>query len=102
MPFEKGYDPNRNVNGRPKGSANKISEELRESFAQMLENNMDQFEQWIARVAETDPAKAMDLYIKVSERFIPALGRQEITGKDGKDLKFEFKFGQKYDDGADE
>lgn len=101
MPFSKG-DQNINRNGRPKGVANKISEELRESFAQMLDNNMDHFEEWIARVAEKDPAKAMELYIKVSERFIPALGRQEITGADGKDLKFEFKFGQKFDDNAPE
>ena len=30
MPFTKG-DPNINRNGRPKGSANKIAEELREA-----------------------------------------------------------------------
>jgi len=101
MPFTKG-DPNIWRNGRPKGAANKISEELREGFAQLLDNNMDQFEQWIARVAEKDPAKAMELYIKVSERFIPTLARQEITGADGKDLKFEFRFGQKFTDDTQE
>ena len=94
MPFTPG-DPNINRNGRPKGAANRITEELRESFAQLLENNMDHYEEWIARVAETDPAKAMDLAIRVSERFVPMLSRQEVTGKDGADLfsSVQFKFG---------
>ena len=94
MPFTPG-DPNINRNGRPKGSANRISEELREAFAMLLENNLEQYEMWLAQVAEQDPARALDLALKISERFIPALSRQEVTGKDGADLfkDVKFKFG---------
>lgn len=94
MPFTPG-DPNINRNGRPKGAANRINEELREAFAMLLENNLEQYEMWLARVAETNPEKALDLAIKISERFVPALSRQEVTGKDGEDLlkNVTFKFG---------
>ena len=89
MPFEKGHPGGP---GRPKGASNRITEELREAWAQLLENNIPYYEEWIMRVAETDPQKAMDLMIKVSERFIPTLARQEITGKGGEDLFKNVKF----------
>lgn len=100
MPFKPGESGN--PAGRPKGRANKITEELKEAFAQVLGNKLPEFEEWLDRVAETDPAKALDLAVKLSERFVPALARQEITGADGKDLNFEFKFGQKFDDGTED
>lgn len=94
MPFTPG-DPNINRNGRPKGAANRITEELREAFAMLLENNLEQYEIWLMRIAEDDPARALDLAIKISERFVPMLSRQEVTGKDGADLfsSVQFKFG---------
>ena len=91
MPFTKG-DPNINRNGRPKGAANRITGELREAFAMLLENNLEQYEIWLAQVAAEDPAKALDLAMKISERFVPMLSRQEITGKDGEDLFKNVKF----------
>jgi len=97
MPFEKN-DPRINRNGRPKGAANRITEELREAFAMLLENNLEQYEIWLARVAENDPQIALDLAIRISERFVPMLSRQEVTGADGADLfknvKFNFGDGQ--------
>lgn len=96
MPFEKGKSGN--PSGRPAGRANKITEELREAFAQLLGNKLPEFEEWLDRVAEQDPAKALDLAVKISERFVPTLARQEITGADGKDLNFEFKFGESFKD----
>lgn len=94
MPFTPG-DPNIWRNGRPKGAKNRISEEIKEAFAQMLEGQMDYYEAWLAQVAENDPAKALDLALRISERFLPALTRQELTGADGKDLfkNVKFKFG---------
>jgi len=91
MPFYKG-DPNINMNGRPKGAKNRITEELREAFAMLLENNLEQYEIWLNQVAQQDPAKALDLALRISERFIPMLSRQEITGKDGEDLFKNVKF----------
>ena len=75
-----------NPNGRPKGSKDKITEEIREQFANLLENKLPEFEEWLTRVAETDPAKAMELAIKISERFVPKLTQNQVTGADGEDL----------------
>ena len=99
MPFTPG-DPNINRNGRPKGAANRITEELKEAFAMLLENNLEQYQIWLAQVAENDPAKALDLAIRISERFVPMLSRQEVTGKDGADLFSNVKF--KFNDGQED
>lgn len=75
-----------NPAGKPKGAQNKVAEEIKQAFAQLLQNNVSQLEEWIARVGERDPAKALEIYTKLSERFVPQLSRQEVTGADGKDL----------------
>ncbi len=75
-----------NPSGRPKGAQNKVADEIKHAFAQLLQNNVPQLEDWIARVGERDPAKALEIYTKISERFVPQLSRQEVTGADGKDL----------------
>ena len=75
-----------NLNGRPKGSTNKIQDEVKQAFTMLLQNNVPQLEEWIGRVGERDPAKALEIYVKISERFLPQLSRSEVTGADGKDL----------------
>jgi hypothetical protein len=75
-----------NPAGKPKGAQNKVADEIKQAFAQLLQNNVPQLEEWIARVGERDPAKALEIYTKLSERFVPQLSRQEVTGADGKDL----------------
>ena len=91
MPFEKG-DPRINRGGRPKGAANKITEEIKEAFALVLENRLPDLNRWIGQVAQDDPAKAIDLMIKLSNRFLPELARTELTAKDGEDLFKNIKF----------
>ena len=75
-----------NPSGKPKGAQNKVAEEIKLAFAQLLQNNIPQLEDWIARVGERNPEKALEIYTKISERFVPQLSRQEVTGADGKDL----------------
>ena len=81
-----------NPNGRPVGSKNKITEEIREAFQMVLENKLPDLERWIMLTAETDPARAVDLMLKLSNRFVPELSRTEMTGKDGDDLFKSLKF----------
>lgn len=83
-----------NPNGRPKGSKNKKTEAIREAYQKLTENNLESMSIWLSQVASEDPAKAMDLMLRLSEYIIPKLARTEMTGSDGEDLfkniKFEF------------
>jgi hypothetical protein len=82
-----GFQPG--VSGNPAGKApgttNKIviAERVREAFSQLLDNNVDKLEEWLYAAAKKDPVKALDLWVRISERFVPMLSRTEITGKDG-------------------
>lgn len=74
-----------NPAGKPPGATNKIviAERVREAFSQLLDNNVDKLEEWLHAAAKKDPVKALDLWVRISERFVPMLSRTEITGKDG-------------------
>jgi len=95
MPFKPGNDPNRKGAGRPKGSQNKTTQEIKQAYQQLLENNLDNMSTWLARMASEDEGKALDYMLKLSEYIIPKLARQEVTGKDGQDLfkNLTFEFG---------
>jgi len=99
MPFKKN-DPNINRAGRKKGTPNKITQEIREAYAMVLENKLPDLERWITQVSHEDPAKAADLLMRLSERFLPMLARTEITGPDGSELfkNIKFDFGKGTDD----
>jgi hypothetical protein len=60
----------------------------------LTENNLDNMTTWLAQIAADDPARAMEMMIKLSEYVIPKLARQELTGQDGdalfNNIKFEF------------
>ena len=83
-----------NPNGRPKGSKNKKTEAIREAYQKLTENNLDNMTIWLSQIAADDPAKAMDMMLRLSEYIIPKLARQELVGNEGEDLfkniKFEF------------
>ena len=74
-------------NGRPKGSKNKVTLEMKKAFKLLVDGNLGKMQSWIDRTAEKDPAKAMQLMLDMSERFLPKLARTEVTGKDGEDFK---------------
>jgi hypothetical protein len=77
--------------GRKKGTPDKITSEFRETVRKLLEDNNENFGRWLALVAEgdgseggkPDPAKALDLIVKLAEYAAPKLGRVEHTGADG-------------------
>ena len=96
MPFEKG-DPRINREGR--FGPNNSTKMMKEAFAMLVENNLPNMGRWLQQIAADDPAKAMELVIKLSERFVPALARTEMTGADGQDLfkQITFNFGPALD-----
>lgn len=93
MAFKPGQSGN--PDGRKKGSQNKYTKQVKEAMGMLLEGNLDNLSIWLAQIAAEDPAKAMDIVIRLSERFVPKLSQQQITGGDGEDLfkNISFKFG---------
>jgi hypothetical protein len=100
MPFKSGDDPNINRAGKPKGTLNKTTKEIREAYQKLTENNLDNMSVWLADVAADNPEKALDIMIRLSEYVIPKLARQEVVGNDGSDLfkNISFNFGPDVND----
>ena len=82
--------------GRPKGSPNKATQDVRKAIAAFAEGTAAEFSQWIQTLAygdgdqvKPDPGKAADLWLKAIEYHIPKLGRVEHTGDGGGPLVVE-------------
>lgn len=90
--FEPGQSGN--PQGRKKGVPNKSTTKIKEAYHLLLENNLDNMSDWLAKIAEKNPKDAVDLMLKLSEYILPKLARQEVVGNNGDDLfkniKFEF------------
>lgn len=67
--------------GRKAGSVNKTTREVREVIALIAQRNAEAVETWLAEIE--DPAKRMDMYLRMLEYHIPKLQRSEVTGVGG-------------------
>ena len=96
MAFKKG-DPNINRAGR--SGPNHATKQIKEAFAMLLDENLDSMSTWLSQVAGDDPKAALELMIKLSERFVPKLSQQALTGAEGTDLfkNVAFQFGPPID-----
>ena len=79
-----------NPNGRPKGSMNKDTRQVREAFQRLLELNTENMIEWLTRVAADNPAKALEICGNLAEYVVPRLARTELTGADGEAIRAEF------------
>lgn len=75
-----------NPEGRPAGVPNKVTTDIREAYKQLIEKNLDNLTEWLEKVAEKDPEKAIRIINDLSEYIIPKLARTELTGKEGAPL----------------
>ena len=75
--------------GRKPGTPNKATQDVREAIAIFAQANVGSMDAWLKQVAEKDPAKALDLYLRAIEYHLPKLGRMEHTGQDGGPLVVE-------------
>lgn len=95
----RGGDKNINRAGKPKGATNHTTRQVKEAFGKLLEGNLDAMTLWLSDIAADDPAKAFDLMIRLSERFVPRLAQTQITDGDGGDIfkNVSFNFGSPID-----
>lgn len=75
--------------GRPKGSPNRATKDVREAISKLAEGNVERCQEWLDRIAVEDPEKALRLFLDLIEYHIPKLARQEHTGRDGGAVVFE-------------
>tara|TARA_R110000803_G_scaffold13153_4_gene37163 strand:+ start:725 stop:1027 length:303 start_codon:yes stop_codon:yes gene_type:complete len=66
-----------NPNGRPKGSANKTTNTIREAFTKLVEDNLENMTIWLSDVAADSPREALDIINKMAEYTTPKLARVE-------------------------
>jgi len=79
--------------GRVRGVPNKATAEAREAIARFVDGNAHRLQDWLDRVAETDPEKAFSLFQSVIEYHVPKLARTESTGPDGGPQEFVVRWG---------
>lgn len=73
--------------GRKKGEINKATRDVRLIIAKVAEKNAAKIEGWLTRIGRKNPAKAMDLYLRMLEYHIPKLTRAEIVRPDDKNQR---------------
>src|SRR5262249_40658348 len=65
--------------GSRKGIPNNVTAHVRQAIAAFAEDNVGKLQTWLDAVAEKDPAKAADLFVRVLEYHVPKLARSEVT-----------------------
>lgn len=65
--------------GSRKGVPNRATADVRTAIAKIAEQNVGKLSGWLTRIARKDPARAMELYLRMIEYHIPKLTRTEIV-----------------------
>ena len=65
--------------GRPKGSPNKATADVRAAMAAFASANVESMGEWLNAI--DSPEKKLDLFLRAIEYHIPKLARQDITGE---------------------
>ena len=60
-----------NPKGRPKGAANKVTQEIRKAYELLLYQNIPAMSEWLNQIAAENPEKAMDIIIRLSPFVFP-------------------------------
>lgn len=73
--------------GRPKGTPNKATANMRQALVALLDDNAPNLAVWLADIAKKQGSQAaLRCLTDLMEYHVPKLARTELTGKDGKDL----------------
>lgn len=85
MPAKPGN--NYNPKGRPVGSANNTTKQIRETFAMLLEGRTEELENALNSLRDKDPKSFLDYYIRISERFVGPVSRQVMEDTEGNSIQ---------------
>jgi hypothetical protein len=77
MAFTKGISGN--PRGRRPGSKDKAKKDIKQAFQSLIENNLSNIEKWLNEVAVDNPAKALDIILKLTEFILPKMKAMELT-----------------------
>ena len=88
MPFKKGQSGN--PNGRPKGSSNAETNLVRDAFSELINNNLNNVNDWLAEVGKANPLQALKIVIKMSDYVLPKLSRVKHI-QEVKEMKLEIQ-----------
>lgn len=64
--------------GRPAGSANRTTTEIREALSGLVVENAPRLQEWLDRTAKHNPKAAFEIYVKLVEFVVPKLARHAI------------------------
>lgn len=78
MAFQKG---NKAGKGRPKGTPNKTTAEIKEIITRIVGNQLEHIEKDLEKIRKSDPAEAMRLSSKFIDYVLPKQTRMEIEGE---------------------
>lgn len=87
MAAPRGTRPPNAGKGRPKGSVNKATADVRACVAGIAQNLAPEVEGWIRKGARKNPLGAAHLLAQLLEYHIPKLSRAEVTGEGGKPIE---------------
>ena len=80
MAFDK--DTGASAGKKSKRGSSKQINEIREVYSELLHNNKDKLQEWFDEVGKQDPAKALDLMLKMSAFVLPKY--KLVESKDSK------------------
>ena len=92
MPFIKGQSGN--PTGRPKGSIDNDTRQIRQAYQMLVEDNLDNLTDWLSQLGKESPEKAFNLMLKMSEYFLPKLSRKEVSADVNVFDNIKFQFGE--------
>ena len=79
--------------GRPVGSKNRLTEDVRKYFKMVSRRNMAKLQVIFDQTVEKDPARAWTMYMDMAEYVIPKLARVEHVGNEDKPLEMVIRWG---------
>lgn len=84
--FYKGMPP-ANPNGRPPGNPNKTTQIVRQLFADILEQEQDNFREALETLRTTNPKEYVQVMTKLSQKFLPDLTVTALQNADGSNIE---------------